>query len=336
MPSGVKMSHEEFKEKLSKVHPNLKLLSTYTRMKGTKVLVEDALGIKYNVKPQDLLLGKSPSFMVALEVNKAFEIKSRAVHGNTYDYSKVNYKTARLPVTIVCPIHGDWELVPDWHLRGRGCPKCSRKIVDERLRLSPMGWSKNAWIKSGKLSTEFDGFKLYILKCWNEEESFYKIGRTYHTVKSRFERKKLLPYNWQVILEKVGSAEDVFDAEGLIKSMLDSYRYIPKIEFPGQFECFKEAPITEELVNNLIPSVDLTVTLKEMFSEDHLTFLQKYLLTVLKQNGNNTSTKNLVNRVNTDLDPDIRPSTQTIHRSLNKLIKLGLVERVMIGTYKAL
>lgn len=336
MPSGVKMSHEEFVNKLKKVQPNLEVLSTYVTMKGPKINVRDSIGIEYLVAPQDLLEGKVPTLMVAINVNESFIRKARIVHGDTYDYSKVNYKTARIHVIITCPIHGDWNLIPDCHLKGRGCPKCSRKKADEKLRLSPMGWSKNAWIKSGKLSTEFDGFKLYILKCWNEEESFYKIGRTYHTVKSRFERKKLLPYNWQVILEKVGSAEDVFDAEGLIKSMLDSYRYIPKIEFPGQFECFKEAPITEELVNNLIPSVDLTVTLKEMFSEDHLTFLQKYLLTVLKQNGNNTSTKNLVNRVNTDLDPDIRPSTQTIHRSLNKLIKLGLVERVMIGTYKAL
>lgn len=336
MPSGVKMSHEEFVNKLKQIQPNLEVLSTYVNMKGPKINVRDNIGIEYLVGPQDLLEGKVPTLIVAVDVNKAFELKARVVHGDVYDYSKVDYKKAKVNITISCKIHGDWNLTPDWHLRGRGCPKCSRKIVDERLRLSPMGWSKNAWIKSGKLSTEFDGFKLYILKCWNEEESFYKIGRTYHTVKSRFDRKKLLPYNWQVILEKVGSAEDVFDAEGLIKSMLDSYRYIPKIEFPGQFECFKEAPITEELVNNLIPSVDLTVTLKEMFSEDHLTFLQKYLLTKLRQFTGKVKVRQLQNAVKDDLDADTRPSNSSITRALNKLIKLGLIEKVMIGTYKAL
>ncbi len=34
--------------------------------------------------------------------------KSRQVHGNRYDYSKVNYINSRTKVTIICPKHGEF------------------------------------------------------------------------------------------------------------------------------------------------------------------------------------------------------------------------------------
>lgn len=46
------------------------------------------------------------------------------VHGNRYDYSKVEYKNNATHVTIICPEHGEFEQTPNMHLRGRGCPYC--------------------------------------------------------------------------------------------------------------------------------------------------------------------------------------------------------------------
>lgn len=47
--------------------------------------------------------------------------------GNKYDYSKVNYKTRDDKVTIICPIHGEFSVLPESHLKSpTGCPKCSR------------------------------------------------------------------------------------------------------------------------------------------------------------------------------------------------------------------
>lgn len=51
--------------------------------------------------------------------------KARLVHGDRYDYSKVDYKSARTKVSITCPIHGAFSQTPNSHLNGRGCPKCS-------------------------------------------------------------------------------------------------------------------------------------------------------------------------------------------------------------------
>ncbi len=58
-----------------------------------------------------------------------FIAKAKRVHGDKYDYSLVSYETARLPVKIVCPAHGEFEQKPKSHLLGRGCRKCA---VDRR------------------------------------------------------------------------------------------------------------------------------------------------------------------------------------------------------------
>lgn len=54
--------------------------------------------------------------------------KARKVHGDKYDYSKSVYINAVTPVTITCPIHGDFQQTPNSHLSGRNCPKCTQNI----------------------------------------------------------------------------------------------------------------------------------------------------------------------------------------------------------------
>ena len=45
-------------------------------------------------------------------------------HKNTYDYSKVNYISLDKKVTIICPVHGEFEQQPGNHINGNGCRKC--------------------------------------------------------------------------------------------------------------------------------------------------------------------------------------------------------------------
>ena len=51
--------------------------------------------------------------------------KSRKVHGDKYDYSKVDYVNAQTKVCIICPKHGEFWQTPSSHTRGYGCSKCS-------------------------------------------------------------------------------------------------------------------------------------------------------------------------------------------------------------------
>ena len=54
-----------------------------------------------------------------------FIAKARAVHGNRYDYSKVVYVNNKTNVTVICPDHGPFEVMPQDHIQKKnGCPKC--------------------------------------------------------------------------------------------------------------------------------------------------------------------------------------------------------------------
>ena len=53
--------------------------------------------------------------------------KARLIHGDKYDYSKVEYTTNKIKVSIICPEHGEFWQTPGDHLKGRGCPLCWRK-----------------------------------------------------------------------------------------------------------------------------------------------------------------------------------------------------------------
>lgn len=54
-----------------------------------------------------------------------FIARARAIHGDKYDYSKVEYKGQDVKVKIICPQHGVFSQTPHSHLRGQKCPKCA-------------------------------------------------------------------------------------------------------------------------------------------------------------------------------------------------------------------
>ena len=66
--------------------------------------------------------------------NKTFIDKAELVHGYKYDYSLVNYINKRIPVKIICPIHGEFEQKPDYHLRGSGCQICNESKGEKQIK----------------------------------------------------------------------------------------------------------------------------------------------------------------------------------------------------------
>ena len=65
-----------------------------------------------------------------------FVIQSRNIHGNKYDYSKVEYINNSTKVCIICPEHGEFWKTPKHHLHGQGCPKCAKKIASIKKTLT--------------------------------------------------------------------------------------------------------------------------------------------------------------------------------------------------------
>lgn len=55
--------------------------------------------------------------------------RAKSVHGDRYDYSKVEYKNNNDKVCIICPIHGEFFQSARMHVnRKHGCPKCNGGI----------------------------------------------------------------------------------------------------------------------------------------------------------------------------------------------------------------
>ena len=71
--------------------------------------------------------------------------KAHKVHGNKYDYSKVEYINSQTPVLMVCPIHGVFQMRPNDHLQGQGCPNCKLLGLRKKFALS-----KEAFIEKAK------------------------------------------------------------------------------------------------------------------------------------------------------------------------------------------
>ena len=59
------------------------------------------------------------------KTTEEFIKQSKGVHGNKYDYSKVEYKNSQEKVCIICPTHGEFWQDPHNHLKGAGCPRCA-------------------------------------------------------------------------------------------------------------------------------------------------------------------------------------------------------------------
>lgn len=156
--------------------------------------------------------------------------KAKKIHNNKYCYSKSEYITAKEKIIIICPIHGNFKQTVDNHLQGNGCLKCARENST---------WKTSDWERSGKQSKNFNSFKVYIVKLYNKEEEFYKIGKTYLTVEQRLRYGVNIPYNYEIIKIFEGSAEEMSKLEINLQRKNKDNRYTPKTIFAGNTECYK-------------------------------------------------------------------------------------------------
>lgn len=58
-----------------------------------------------------------------------FITRAKTVHGDKYTYEKSVFSRVADPITITCPIHGDFTVLANNFLRGHGCMKCSRGSI---------------------------------------------------------------------------------------------------------------------------------------------------------------------------------------------------------------
>lgn len=156
------------------------------------------------------------------------------LHEDKYEYKNSIYLSSKEKIIITCPLHGDFQQLPTSHLQGSGCPKCGR--------IEAGGFSRTKFIEraKGRLCI------FYTLKCFNENEEFYKIGITMLTVEDRYNTIVRMPYLYEVISEIHGEAGAIWDMEKGEKRKLKKFRYQPTIHFAGsKTECFTQYKVNE-------------------------------------------------------------------------------------------
>lgn len=163
---------------------------------------------------------------------KEFIRRARQVHGNRYDYSKVKYEGSHKKVIIICREHGEFEQTPGNHIHGQNCRKC-RNYTGTLNR----GWKRSEWIDFCNKAKNAEP-KVYIIRCFNDDEEFIKIGITSRTVAGRFKFPSDMPYSYEVLKEIKGSPDFVWDKEKELHRKYKKYRYKPKLSFGGETECF--------------------------------------------------------------------------------------------------
>ena len=81
--------------------------------------------------------GRQKSMIGRKKTTEEFILEAISIHGNKYKYDKVVYSGAHKHVLIYCPIHDHYfEMTPNNHLQGQGCPRCKFDNNANEKRLS--------------------------------------------------------------------------------------------------------------------------------------------------------------------------------------------------------
>ena len=113
------------------------------------------------------------------KTTEQFIKKAREVHGDKYDYSKVEYKNSKTKVCIICPKHGEFWQIPAAHLNGQGCPKCGGSFklsTDEFILKSKKIHGDNYDYSEVNYINSFTKVKIICNKCGHE---FWQIPNSH-------------------------------------------------------------------------------------------------------------------------------------------------------------
>lgn len=141
MERSLRSNTEKFIEKAHKVHGDKYSYEKAVYTGCTKpLIVTCSLHGDFKITPHKHISGKQGcpecgKLVRAAKKNKGalFVERAKAIHGDKYDYSLVNYKTCKDKVEIICNKCGKhFPQTPDNHINlQRGCPFCGMERVKE-------------------------------------------------------------------------------------------------------------------------------------------------------------------------------------------------------------
>lgn len=150
--------------------------------------------------------------------------KAKQIYGNRYDYSKVNYLTAKDKVCIICPEHGEFWQQPSNHLCGKeGCKKC-RYIKSGNKKKNGIEWFI---LEARKIhGDKYDYSKsVYINKNSNTTIICPKHGKFEQRIDHHLEGCECPKCSREKLNKKRSSDTDEFIQKAKLKHINDNYDY---------------------------------------------------------------------------------------------------------------
>lgn len=132
-----KLTYKQIISKFFKIHKNI---YDYSKVKyinnSTKVEIICPKHGSFLQRPSDHYQGhgcpKCGGCGKYSQGTEYFIERSKKIHFDKYDYSLVEYKTAKTKVEIICKEHGSFFQKPNNHLQGQGCMLCRNKTIGEK------------------------------------------------------------------------------------------------------------------------------------------------------------------------------------------------------------
>ena len=143
-PPHTRLTTEQFKEKISKTHPNLEVLSEYISSNKPITVRCKIHDYTYITTPHRLRQGancqkcyddrRGSTLRKSIETVKK-ELKE--IHGDKYEfpYIEKEYVNNKSKITAICKIHGEFKTTLNRLLKGCGCKRCADILNGKKKRL---------------------------------------------------------------------------------------------------------------------------------------------------------------------------------------------------------
>ena len=160
-------TNDEFIEKSKQVHPEYDYSKVNYVNNREKVIIGCPKHGEFLMKPNNLLsgqgcpkCGRESSSHIRSSNTDEFIDKAKKNYPE-YDYSKVNYVSAKKEVIINCLKHGDFLIKPAALLSGHGCPKCGREILAKLFSSN----TREFIAQAKQIRPEYDYSKVNYVNC---------------------------------------------------------------------------------------------------------------------------------------------------------------------------
>lgn len=195
-----KYSDKYFKQRMKEIYGTLYDFSNVVYTKATDYIYPYCTKHKetFKITPHDLLRGhrcpKCAKESIIETKKKPYEefIKEcNEIYNGKYIYTNLEYNCGRDRIKVICPIHGEFSVIADNHLRHNcGCPKCGKRkthsenilfekikeIYSDTIHHYPIGRKHlDIYIPSIKIAIEYQGEQHFRpIKWFGGDEPFIK------------------------------------------------------------------------------------------------------------------------------------------------------------------